>query len=151
MMQCTKECVAVILLLFYNLLLAELWLRHESCQLVGLPATSIKLQATGSKGESNVIIPEVTHRKNWSNKGLWDRSIEASCRHRQGLAPSTKYTESRGRLTSWNELELPLRSCKAAVCGTCMSHQNQSCENRAPRDSPGRNSTMMTQCRMRHH
>ena len=44
---------------FYNLLLAELWLRLQSCQLTGLPATRIKQQATGYKGESNVIIPEV--------------------------------------------------------------------------------------------
>ena len=38
---------------FYKLLLAELKL--ESCELVGLPATSIRQQATESKGESNVI------------------------------------------------------------------------------------------------
>ena len=44
----------------YNLLLAELWPRLESCQLVGLPATSSKQQATRFKEESNVIIPEVT-------------------------------------------------------------------------------------------
>ena len=43
----------------YNVLLAELWLRLESCQLVGLPATSIKQQATGSKGESDIITSEV--------------------------------------------------------------------------------------------
>ena len=34
----------------YNLLLAGLWL--EGCQLVGLLVTSIKQQATGSKGDS---------------------------------------------------------------------------------------------------
>ena len=45
---------------FYTLPLAELWLRLESCQLVGQPATSFKQQATGFKGESNIIIPEVT-------------------------------------------------------------------------------------------
>ena len=38
MMQDGKECVAGI----YNLLLAGLWLRLEGCQLVGLPAMSIK-------------------------------------------------------------------------------------------------------------
>ena len=38
---------------FYKLLLAELKL--ERCELVGLPATSIKQQATESKGESSVL------------------------------------------------------------------------------------------------
>ena len=42
---------------FYDLLLAGLWLR-----LVGLPATNIKQQATGSKGDWNVVMPEVTKR-----------------------------------------------------------------------------------------
>ena len=45
---------------FYNVLLAELWLELESCHLVGLPPTSINQQATGSKGKSNVAIPEET-------------------------------------------------------------------------------------------
>lgn len=43
---------------FDSLLLAELWLKLERCQLVRLPAKSIKQEATGSKGEWNVIIPE---------------------------------------------------------------------------------------------
>ena len=71
----------------YNLLLAGLWLRLEGCQLVGLLATSIKQQATGSKGDSNVIMPEVTQGKVVLQESMGQ--IEASCRHRQGLAPST--------------------------------------------------------------
>ena len=60
MMQCIKECVAVIthVVTVYNLLLAGLWLKRQSCQL-GLPATS-KQQATGSTGESNVNVLEET-------------------------------------------------------------------------------------------
>lgn len=50
MMQCMEVTLC-------NLLLAELWLKLESCQLVGLLATSVKQQATGeSTGESNVIV-----------------------------------------------------------------------------------------------
>ena len=40
-------------------------LKQESCELVGLPATSIKQQATESKGESNVIKYLKKHRENW--------------------------------------------------------------------------------------
>ena len=62
MMQCIKECVAVIthVITVYNPLLAGLWLKRESSQL-GLPATSnCKQQATGSTGEPNVNVLEET-------------------------------------------------------------------------------------------
>ena len=54
MMQCSKGYVAVTV---HNLVLAELWLKLVSCQLVGLSAMSIKQQITGSKGESNIVVP----------------------------------------------------------------------------------------------
>ena len=93
-MQCIKECAAVTM---YSLLLTVLWLKPESCQLVSLPATGIKLQATGSKGEPNVIIPEETYRKRVLHLFLGDS--EAFRGHMQGLAPSTRHTGSCDRLT----------------------------------------------------
>ena len=39
----------------YNLVLAEVWLKLESCQLVGLAAMSIEQQAIGSK-ESRISL-----------------------------------------------------------------------------------------------
>ena len=48
---------------FYKIVLAELWLKPEGYELAGLPATSIKQQATESKGELNIIIPEVSSVK----------------------------------------------------------------------------------------
>ena len=59
-MQCITECVAVDV---HNLLLAELRVKLESCQVVGLLAMSINEQATGSKRELNVILPEETWQK----------------------------------------------------------------------------------------
>ena len=66
MMQCIKDCMAVN---FTSLLLAELWLKLESCELVGLPAMSIKQQATESE-ENGTSLYLKKHRENWSYKGL---------------------------------------------------------------------------------
>ena len=62
MMQCTEDCVAVL-----TARSSELWLRLASCELAGLPATSIKQQATESTGQSNILYLN-KHRENWSYK-----------------------------------------------------------------------------------
>lgn len=96
---------------FYRLLLAELWLKLESCELVGLLATSIKQQVTESKGKSTSLY--LKHKEIGLTRVLQGSmgDIEASRRHRQGLAPidsnpvaSTRHTGSCGWLTFWTLL-----------------------------------------------